>query len=313
MEGNLLYAGLDANYNYFNIGRDLATINAKNEEVVDRDGHVAGYICNIRVAAGSNATISFITAPNTWKMRNAVRKTHFLREAMFRDAGITESEMGKYGKTLRPHLTTAQVSDTVYKDPYFLRPANDSPGAAGTGAAYAGGDWTYTTLASSPSWDNTPLVDHTDLPLADTYTLALCGVNRQQADDGGIKSWNSIGLIHSYNIDRMEQVPDATADTAISGLNNPFAMLKSQSVVSGEVAEIAEDQQLEAPPYDIDDDGDSVELLYNTAVIMNSTESVRQMSLFVPAGLFAMITNTELSGAVVTVDVVGKVLCKDMA
>ena len=65
MEGNLLYVGLDSNWNYFNIGRDLATINAKNEEVVDRDGHVAGYMCNIRVSAGSNATISFLTAPNT--------------------------------------------------------------------------------------------------------------------------------------------------------------------------------------------------------------------------------------------------------
>lgn len=313
MEGNLLYVGLTSNLNYFNIGRDLATTNAKNEEVVDRDGHVAGYICNIRVSAGSNATLSFITAPNTWKMRNAVRKTHFLRQAMFEDAGVTESEMGKYGKTLRPHLTTAQVSDTVYKDPYFIRPADDNPASPGTVTTLTGGEWSYTTLASSPSWDNTALEDHDTLPIADTYTIAICGPNREQANVGGIKSWNTIGLINSYNIDRMEQIPDATADTAISGLNNPFAMLKSQSVVSGEVAEIAEDQQLEAPPYDVSDDGDSIELLYNTAVITNSTESVRQLSLFVPAGLFAVSSTSALTSAIMTVDVVGKVLCKDMA
>ncbi|AXF52768.1 MAG: hypothetical protein [Circular genetic element sp.] len=315
MEGNLLYVGLDSNWNYFNIGRDLAALNAKNEEVVDRDGHVAGYMCNIRVAAGpaTPASINFITAPNTWKMRNAVRKTHFLRQAMFEDAGVTESEMGKYGKTLRPHLTTAQVSDTVYKDPYYLRPVNDSPSAGGTLSTLTGGEWSYTTLASSPSWDNTPLINHDSLPMADTYTIAICGPNREQDDAGGIKSWSTIGLINSYNLDRMEQIPDATADSSISGTNNPFAMLQSQSVVSGEVAEIAEDQQLETPPYDITDDGDSVELLYNTRVIANVTESVRNVSLFVPAGLFAVTCTAALSGAIMTVDVVGKVLCKDIA
>ena len=313
MEGNLLYVGVTSNWNWYNIGRDLATINAKNEEVVDRDGHVAGYVCNIRVSADGAARLSFVTAPNSWKMRNAVRKTHFLREAMFRDAGITESEQGKYGKTIRPHLHTNQVSDAVYKDPYYLRPAEDAPSGAGTVAAYDGGEWTYTTLASSPFWDNTPLEDHDTLPLADTYTMAICGSNREQADVGGIKSWNTIGLINSYNLDRMEQIPDATADSAISGTNNPFAMLKSQSVVSGEVAEIAEDQQLEAPPYDIDDDGDSVELLYNSMLITNSTESVRSMQLFVPAGLFGIVSTAALTSGTVTVDVIGKVLCKDMA
>lgn len=313
MEGNLFYIGLAQNTNYFNIGRDLATINAKNEEVVDREGHVAGYLCNIRVSGDAAARISFLTAPNTWKMRNAVRKAHFLRQEMFRDAGITLSEQGKYGRTLRPHLTTAQVSDGVYKDPYYVAPAVDSPSGAGTVANYTGGEWSYTTLASSPSWDNTPLVDHDGLPLADTYTIAICGPNREQDDEGGVKSWNTIGLINSYNLDRMEQVPDATADTSISGMNNPFAMLKSQSVVSGEVAEIAEDQQLEAPPYDVADAGDSIQLLYNTMTITNSTESVRNLSLFVPAGLFAITSTAALTSAGITVDVVGKVLCKDMA
>jgi len=313
MEGNLFYIGLAQNTNYYNIGRDLATINAKNEEVVDREGHVAGYMCNIRVSGDAGARISFLTAPNTWKMRNAVRKAHFLRQEMFRDAGITLSEQGKYGRTLRPHLTTAQVSDSVYKDPYYVAPDVDSPSGGGTVATYTGGEWTYTTLASSPSWDNTPLVDHDGLPLADTYTMAICGPNREQDDEGGIKSWSTIGLINSYNLDRMEQVPDATADTSISGTNNPFAMLKSQSVVSGEVAEIAEDQQLEEPPYDVADAGDSIQLLYNTMVITNSTESVRNLSLFVPAGLFAITSTAALTSAGITVDVVGKVLCKDMA
>ena len=153
------------------------------------------------------------------------------------------------------------VNVNSYADPVYITGA--AAGVAGSVTELTGGEWNYTTLASSPSWDNTPLVDHNDLPLADTYQLAICGPNVEQADDGGIKSWKTVGLIESYNIDRMEQVPDATADTSITGLNNPFAMLKSQSVVSGEVADIAKDQQLEEPPYDVADNGDSIQLSYN--------------------------------------------------
>ena len=310
MEGSLSYQGLVGganNWNYFNVARDLAAVNAKNEEITTRDGHVYGYIANVTVAATSSSFVSFVTAPNTWKMRNAMRKAHFLREAMFRDAGITASEEGKYAHTIRPHLTTAMVNGTTYKDPFTLK-AGATPGVG-----LAGGDWTYTTLASSPSWDNTPLVDHTDLPLADTYTLAICGDNVEQDNDGGIKSWSTIGLINSYNIDRMEEVPDATADTSISGLNNPFAMLSSQSVVSGEVAEIAEEQQLEEPPYDVADDGDSTYTLLRKVLQMNNTESVRTTQLFLPAGLLAIYSSVALATAGITIEVVGKVLCKDMA
>jgi len=306
MEGNLAYSRLSSGMNWYNIARDLAAMNAKNEEVTDRAGHLHGYMANVTVAAGSNSTISFITAPNTWKVRNAVRKAHFLRQEMFRSAGITEDEQGKYGKTIRPHLDTAMVNSATYKDPFTFT-------GAGAGLFYTGGEWSYSTLASSPSWDNTPLVDHDGLAMADTYTLAICGSNVEEDDEGGIKTWSTIGLVNSYNIDRLESIPDATADTAIPGTNNPFAMLKSQSVVSGEVAEIAEDQQLEEPPYDITDNGDSVQLVRRDTVITNSTESVRRVSVFIPAGLLAIYSTTALAQSIVTIDIVAKVLCKDIA
>lgn len=306
MEGNLAYGAVSTGLNYYNIARDLATINAKNEEVTDRNGHLMGYICDVTVAATGPSTVSFLAAPNTWKVRNAVRKAHFLREQMFRDAGVTASEQGKYGQTLRPHLITDMVNVNTYQDPFTF--AGD-----GTAYTYVGGEWTYTTLASSPSWDDTSLEDHDQLPLADTYTIALCGSNLEQADEGGIKSWKVIGLVNSYNIDRMEQVPDATADTSIVGLNNPFAMLKSQSVVSGEVGDIAKDQELEEPPYDVTDDGDSVQLIRQATLIQNSTESVRKARVFLPAGLMAVYSTSAMASSAITVHVIAKVLCKDMA
>jgi hypothetical protein len=310
-EPSIVYAGLVGSgsaYNWYNIAKDYAAVNAKNEEVTTRDGHVYGYLCNITLEGTGPSIISIVGAPNTWKMRNAVRKAHFLREAMFEDAGITKSEKGTYAQTIRPHLTTNMVTDAIYKVPQFLNPQG-SPSTA----SMTGGEWSYTTLASSPSWDNTPVVDHTDLPLADTYTLAICGDNVEQDDDGGIKSWQTIGLINSYNIDRMEMIPDATTDTSIVGTNNPFAMLKSQSVVSGEVGEIAKDQELEAPPYDVADNGDSVEVAYKAVTQVNATESVRKMQVFLPAGLMAIYSTAAMTAALLHVEVVAKVLCKDMA
>lgn len=310
-ETSMLYLGLvggGSAYNWYNIAKDYAAVNAKNEEVTTRDGHVYGYLCNVTLEGTGPSVISIVGAPNTWKMRNAVRKAHFLREAMFEDAGITKSEKGTYAQTIRPHLHTNMVTDGTYATPQFVNPQG-SPSSA----LMTGGDWSYTTLASSPSWDNTGLEDHDTLPLADTYTLAICGNNVQQADSGGIKSWQTIGLINSYNIDRMEMIPDATADTSIVGTNNPFAMLKSQSVVSGEVAEIAKDQELEEPPYDVSDDGDSVEVAYKAVTQVNSTESVRKMQVFLPAGLMAIYASSALTGALLHVEVVAKVLCKDLA
>ena len=61
-EGNLSYGSVGSGLNFYNIARDLAAINAKNEEVTDRDGHLMGYICDVSVAATGPATVSFLSA-----------------------------------------------------------------------------------------------------------------------------------------------------------------------------------------------------------------------------------------------------------
>jgi len=84
-------------------------------------------------------------------------------------------------------------------------------------------------------------------------------------------------------------------------------------VVSGEVGEIAKDQELEAPPYDVGDRGDSVQVAYKAVTQVNATESVRKMQVFLPAGLMAIYASSEMAAALLHVEVVAKVLCKDMA
>lgn len=104
-EGRLQYATTSADTNYYNIAKDLAAINARNEEITDREGNLYGYWCKVETTSLANDVLTLAWVPNTWKVRNAFRKFHFAREHMFREAGVTKREMGKYGRTLRPYFS----------------------------------------------------------------------------------------------------------------------------------------------------------------------------------------------------------------
>ncbi len=108
MENNLAYA-LKSTTAYLNVARDLSRVNSKNEEVTSRDGHVFGYLVDVKIT-GSN--ISAFRAPNSWKMRNSFRKFHAYRDLMFDNAGIEGEEKGRYGKTIRPYLDAGHVNGT---------------------------------------------------------------------------------------------------------------------------------------------------------------------------------------------------------
>ena len=87
----------------------------------------------------------------------------------------------------------------------------------------------------------------------DTWTVHISGDHSSASPP-----YTSVGMILSYNQDRMEPVtPDA--DSTVTGPNNPLALLRSQSLTGGAVADIAEDQELTTPPYDLVDEGDSIE------------------------------------------------------
>ena len=115
-QNKLLYSNLKTTQ-YINLTRDLSWMNSKNHEHTDRDGHVLGYICNVKIHSDTAAGMTFFTAPNSWKMRNSFRKWHAYRDMMFKDAGVTESEKGRYGKTIRPYLDTGMHTSANVRDP----------------------------------------------------------------------------------------------------------------------------------------------------------------------------------------------------
>ena len=307
MENNLFYLFPNAQTKYLNLARDLSIVNSKNEEITTRDGHVFGYAVEFEATASAGGSITVHSAPNSWRMRNSFRKFHAYRNIMFENAGVTGNELGKYGKTIRPYLDSMHLADgsntldpvTEYSDP-----------SAGV-RVLTGGDWTYSELAVTPAYEEGVPVTP-ELDWADSFDLTICDPNVVQGSSEFESGYyKRVGMIHSYNLDRQDVFTPTTAGEVISGPSNPLSQLiSSGNQAVGEVIDIAEEQELEAPPYDITDDGDSVYALVNSFGASSASIPTFRFTAFLPAGLARISVG---SGTNLRVRVLGKMLCKDMA
>lgn len=319
MQRNLEYRAFQAGAfksTYFNLTRDLSFMNSKNYEHTDRNGHVKGYIINFEMTGTDGQNVSLITAPNTWKFRNAFRKFHAYRELMFKNAGVSDSERGRYGHTIRPYMDKCHYADEVSEGSPDI--AKLARWVCNTQSEFAGGEWTYSELATTPLYTEQagaadPSVSL--LPWADEWPVMICGPNQAGVSANKTSgTYDIVGMIHSYNLDRQEVV-SATAGTGevIDGPSNPLAaLIASGNQAAGEILEIVTDLELEKPPYDINDSGDSIYATTQKLLRIPSTNGVVRGSMFVPAGLL-QVYNTLDAAVVVKIEVVAEVLCKDMA
>lgn len=304
-ENSIFYTDLALGNQYFNLCRDLSWMNSKNHEHTDRDGHVIGYICNVKVHGTRINSLSLFSAPNTWKMRNSFRKWHAYRNMMLDDAGVTEEEKGRYGKTIRPYLDPNM--NGLVKDP------------AGWDLTTQTQEWTYTKIAAAPGFD-AAAVGTEGQAAVDVYELNICGVNQVPTTTAlGTQYYSEVGMIHSYNQDRQEVVTPSVDSETIEGHNNPLALLRYKGTAGGEVMDIVEEQEKEAPPYDITDGGWSTNVNVTDIIQINpgwdGTNSVpvlRSTQVFVPAGILGIFASSLDENASILIEVVGQVLCKDM-
>jgi hypothetical protein len=318
-QNSLLYSGLKTT-NYVNLCRDLSWLNSKNHEHTDRDGHVVGYICNVKIHSDTTQGIGFWSAPNSWKMRNSFRKWHAYRNLMFTEAGVTESEKGRYGKTIRPYLDAGMKSSSNLKEPVGWDISGVPPAQTQ--------EWSYTQIAAAPGFDQAA-VGTEGAAAVDVYDLNITGINQVSSTTAlGTEYYSAVGMIHSYNQDRQEVVTPTLDSETIEGHNNPLALLRQGGAVSGgEVMDIVQDQELEAPPYDITDGGVSTALCPIDIMQINPGNggqnadgtpkalipTQKSTQIFVPAGLLYITSNVNAANALMMIDVVGMVLCKDMA
>jgi hypothetical protein len=298
---------------YANLCRDLAIVNGKNYEHTDRKGHVKGYLCNIEVVGGENQLLLLNAPSNTWRMRNSFRKFHAYRELMFENAGVSKEERGRYGHTLRPYF------DVDHKAEELLYDANPSTGdilvPGLSGASANGGEWTYSKLAAVPLYTfEAPTMGTSTLKVADEYPLLVCGQNVEGTQETGTSGqYSAVGMIHSYNLDRQDVVTPTLDGETIDGPKNPLAaLIASGNQAAGEILEITNDLELEKPPYDIQDGGDSVKYQMVRALKTPTTLGVVRGQVFIPCGLVGFVQSID-SAVQINIDVIAEVLCKDMA
>lgn len=302
---------------YFNLTRDASAVESKNYEHTTRDGHVKGFIVDYQIVGSTDQFYTFITAPNSWKFRNAFRKFHAYRELMFDNAGVTKEERGRYGHTMRPYLSDCHRKAEIAYDPdtaSTLVIGQPAVVTCSTTAEMTKGEWTYTQLATVPLYtEQGPLMSRSDLPVADEFDLTICNQNvvgALEAQTSG--AFDSVGMIHSYNIDRMEVVTPQD-ESVITGPANPLAaLIASGNQAAGEILEITNELELEKPPYDLLDSGDSIAQVAAGFGKVPSTGGVIRGRLFVPAGILQILPSST-SSFNLHVQIVAEVLCKDMA
>ena len=302
---------------YFNLTRDASAMESKNYEHTTRDGHVKGYIVNYEIVGTDGQLFNFITAPNSWKFRNAFRKFHAYRDLMFDNAGVTKSERGRYGQTIRPYLSDCHRKAEIAYDPDQASThviGQPLVVTCSTSSVMRKGEWTYSDLATVPLYtEDAVAMGASTLPVADEFNLTICNVNVEgSAESKTSGTYDSVGMIHSYNLDRMEVVtPDASS--VITGPSNPLAaLIASGNQAAGEILELTTDLELERPPYDLLDGGDSVAQIFAHTAKVPSIAGVIRGQLFVPAGILQIKPSTT-SAFALNVQIVAEVLCKDMA
>jgi hypothetical protein len=317
MQDTLFYAHTIAKNEqfYINLYKDRSRFDSKNHEVTTRDGHVRGILCNVKMSAVdpadaadgiANLQLAASGAPNSWKMRNAFRKFHSYRELMFEHSGITEDEKGRYGKTIRPYLDVEHITATE-----LIPVGYNSAGGANT---WGVGEWTFSQFATVPLYEaaGVAMADSL-LKVADKWPVHICEDNVEEvAEDKTSGTYSSVGMIHSYNLDRQDVVTPG-ADNVVEGPSNPLAaLIASGNQATGEILNIAEDQELELPPYDQADDGDSTDTVIQGWNMTKSTGGTVSFNCFLPAGIIR-IRGNQAASLGIEVTVLGDMLCKDMA
>jgi len=328
--------------NAINVFDGLSRVNHKHQEWTTRDGHLLGALCDItiRVPSGQSFSTNFYGLGNTWIVRNAFRKFHFLRNAMFEKAGVEKSEMGKYGHTLRPNL----IPDSRWQGTLNAQFVQTFPGANLSAEWDNGGlvqDFTVLAFQTSDGGDiirnsmqetleysklvsSMQAIDVSgaaaDELLYDEWDLHIILGHDVEDVNAGSEQWSSVGMLSAYLQDRQAEIPDTTADAAQVAFN-PLAALATQTATSGEIVDIAKEQALEQPPYDIKDDvrGSGVQLAHKgfidvfqlaseSTAVTKAERSLR--NVFLPSGWLTWYTTS--NNFEMQVDVKGIFECRDV-
>lgn len=251
---------------FINLVKDYSALNRKNMRHTDNKGYPLVYYVQVEAIGETtnNHTVEIFTAPETWVLKNSVRKWHAARNMMLERVGQL-GQVGEYGKTIRPYLSVAHATlgldavptngklnyETTYNGGGVSPVYSEATSAAVAYTSMNGGEWTYTKIAATTDQEEGGYVDFT----VDDYELVLTGDHNSDTGDGtnNVRRYTHVSMMRSYlesrrNASAVIQTTDGGG--TIQAEPNPLVNLMADSASVGEVKEIVQDLQREKPPYD---------------------------------------------------------------
>jgi len=325
-----------------NLFDGLTRQNHKHYPWTTDDHHSLGVWCDILVSVRKSDKFSanLFGLPNTYTMRNSVRKFGFYRDEMFEKSGISTREMGKYQRTLRPRMFADGSLFGVVNSEFFqlsVAPLIKD----GSGEVYEYSQYMNAEVGSDslflpegfPSSGMQEELDYTDLvsvvqnievdsqgrdELSDRWDLHVIGDHRLEDVIAGKQRWTSVGMLTAYTEDRMREIPDATLDTSLEAPNNPLAALRIQAPSVGDIVELASEQEEEAVPYDQRPVGTMSNLVWKGQPVVADSQfstfsgaaTTKISNVFLPLGY--LYWNTDAINFTFQITVKGIFECRDV-
>ena len=232
-----------------NLPKLMSGINRKTFHNVDEQGNAQLYTIAVS-AHGVNTEGLVWSAPNTYYTRKAVKAWHQARVKMFKRAGISMKSLTPYARTLRPYLDVNHENGTTTE-------LDTETAVSGGIVPPSTGEWTYSSAAVTVPMEESANVDTRARDMVDTYRFTLMGdhvAESGEATSGAVSdqdSFVSVGMIYGWLTSFSNKSDSAEAADMIDFDDNPLRQLLSDSVSSEEALEIAEDVELEDPPFGI--------------------------------------------------------------
>ncbi len=246
-----------ANENYIDLSSALTAANRKQFHQVTRKGVPLVYDILVEHLAGAapGDSVSYLTAPNNWTVRNAVVKMSAAWKHQLRAAGIRARDISKYGRRIRIAFDEGMSSSGSGNMYDVMTPIGHKVTDGGLVELFE----TYTTPAGDPvtyeganEFTRVAIPDEQGAGDSVEMNLALLGFSDAIAGNA------YFGVVDEYLGSRggITDKPDSSSQTP-DALNFLQSMFSSTQPSTDEVIEAIEDYQEYRPYADGENDASS--------------------------------------------------------
>lgn len=307
MQSTITYLGSDFSNNkgYVDLARGLSIVNRRHYDMVNGKGIAQTFVCEVEFIGSSSEAraCAIYTAPETWSVKNAVKKVHEIRKASFLKAGQKVSDFPAYARNLKffldkGHRVSAAAGSGV------LRPGlyNPTTGTADTPSVTTSTNspWQYTRLAHTTGTEGDSFATQS----GDDYELTLMGDHDFQAGSGTYQTYDSVAMVEAYLEHRRNKTVNISASTGDVPQEepNPLTLLMNDAVSGQEKAEIISESHAVDPPYQTSSGtfaGTDALDLHLASFLNTSTTYIRDRDVIrIPAGLALLVGSASNPGSV---------------